>query len=272
MKRPVNGRVVAVTGGAAGIGRAIAEELAAAGARVAIGDRDGAGARRAASDITGDVAGFDLDVTDTGSFTSFLDEAHEKWGRIDVLLNNAGVMWVGKFDEEPEEATRRQLEVNLHGVIRGVKAAAPAMRAQGGGHIVTIASAASKLFPPGEATYAATKHAVLGYLRAVRAELRGSGVELSVVMPGVVDTELARGTATGSAALLQPADVARAVVAVIERPRFEVPLPRYIGIAVRIVELLPQTARDFVLARMVPDQVASVDKASRQAYEQDSLG
>lgn len=272
MNRSLTGRVVAVTGGGAGIGRAIAEQLAAAGARVAIGDRDGLGARRVAAGIAGTVEGFDLDVTETASFTTFLDAVQAKWGPIDVLVNNAGVMWVGKFDEESEDATCRQIEVNLHGVIRGVKAAAPAMRARRHGHIVTIASAASKLSPPGEATYAATKHAVLGYLRAVRAELRGTGVEISVVMPGVVDTELARGTATGAAKLLQPGDVARAVVAVIERPRFEVTVPRYIGLTVRVVELLPQAVRDVVLARMVPDQVASTDKASRRGYEQGSLG
>lgn len=270
-RRQVTGRVVAVTGGAAGIGRAIAEQLAAAGARVAIGDRDGAGARRAESEIAGEVAGFDLDVTDTGSFTAFLDAVTAKWGPIDVLVNNAGVMWVGKFEEEPEDAARRQLDVNLHGVIRGVKAAAPAMRARGHGHIVTIASAASKLAPPGEATYAATKHGVLGYLRAVRAELRGSGVDLSVVMPGVVDTELGRGTATGAARLLLPSQVASAVVAVIEHPRFEVHMPRYLGFGVLIGDLLPQTLRDAVLARLVPNQVTSVDKAARRNYEEGSL-
>ncbi|WP_319446625.1 MULTISPECIES: SDR family oxidoreductase [unclassified Mycobacterium] len=265
MSRSVAGRVVAVTGGAAGIGRAIAEQLAAAGAQVAIGDRDEAGAHRAASAITGEVAGFALDVTDTGSFTRFLLAVQAKWGQVDVLVNNAGVMWVGKFDEEPEDAARRQIEVNLHGVIRGVKAAAPAMRARGSGHIVTIASAASKLSPPGEATYAATKHGVLGYLRAVRAELRGSGVELSVIMPGVVDTELARGTATGAAKLLQPGDVAAAVVAVIERPRFEVTLPSYVRPAVALVEMLPSVVRDFLLARMVPDQIHSTDEGGRDA-------
>lgn len=266
MRRSVAGRVVAVTGGAAGIGRAIAEQLAAAGARVAIGDRDETGARRAATEITGDVAGFSLDVTDTASFSAFLEAVEEKWGPVDVLVNNAGVMWVGKFDEEPEIAAQRQIEVNLHGVIRGVKAAAPAMRARGSGHIVTIASAASKLSPPGEATYAATKHGVLGYLRAVRAELRGTGVELSVVMPGVVDTELARGTATGAARLLLPADVAHAVLDVIKSPRFEVTLPRAIRWAVPLVELLPQVARDFVLAHLVPNQITSADTDSRARY------
>lgn len=267
MSGAVAGRVVAITGGAAGIGRAIAERLAAAGARVAIGDRDVVGVHRAAAEIPGEVAGFALDVTDSAAVAAFLDAVEVNWGAVDVLVNNAGVMWVGDFDAEPEEAVRSQLDVNLHGVIRGVQAAAPRMRARGGGQIITVASAASKVAPPGEATYAATKHGVLGYLRAVRAELRGSGVTLSVVMPAVVDTDLARGTATGAVRLLQPAEVADAVVAVIERPRFEVTIPRYLGRAVALVELLPQAVRDYVLARMVPNQITGTDQVARQEYQ-----
>src|SRR5699024_825334 len=149
--------------------------------------------------------------------------------RSDVLVNNAGLMWVGSFEEEPESAARAQLSVNLLGVINGIKAAAPAMRRARRGHLITVASAASILPTPGEAFYAATKHGVLGYLKAVRTELRGSGVEVTAVMPAVVDTTLAAGTGTGSAPLLQPGDVARAVVAAVDRPRFEITVPAYIG-------------------------------------------
>ncbi|MFD4180380.1 SDR family oxidoreductase [Rhodococcus sp. NPDC058514] len=261
------GRVVAVTGGAQGIGREIARQLTVAGARVAIGDVDGVGARATAKELGDNALGLDLDVTDTGSFTKFLEAVKEHWGPLDVLVNNAGVMWVGGFEEEPEAATRRQLDINLHGVIRGVKLAAPAMRDRGRGHIVTIASAASKLSPAGEATYAATKHGVFGYLEAVRAELYRSGIELSVVMPGVVDTELAVGTAHGAAALLTPADVAKAVVAVIERPKFEVPVPGFIGPLERWVNVFPQPIRDFLHRKMVPNQITSANRSVRAGYE-----
>ncbi|GAA5046569.1 SDR family oxidoreductase [Nocardia callitridis] len=254
----IGGRVIAVTGGARGIGREIAGLLAMAGARVAIGDNDRDAVRATANALTGAVAPFDLDVTDTASFASFLNAVERRWGRVDVLVNNAGVMWVGGFDAEPETAAARQLEVNLHGVIRGVKLAGATMRARGAGHIVTVASAASKLSPPGEATYAATKHGVYGYLNAVRAELAGSGVQLSVVMPGVVDTELAAGTATGAPKLLSPEDVAQAVLAVIVRPRFEVTVPGYVGPLTRWVNVLPERLRDYALRKMVPDQVAAV--------------
>jgi NADP-dependent 3-hydroxy acid dehydrogenase YdfG len=266
------GRVIAVTGGARGIGREIARVLAVAGARVAIGDRDEEGARATAAELPGTVAGFALDVADTVSFRDFLAAVEARWGPIDVLVNNAGVMWVGPFADEPEAATAAQLEVNLHGVIRGVKLAAPAMRARGCGHIVTVASAAAKLSPPGESTYAATKHAVFGYLAGVRGELRGSGVRLSVVMPGVVDTELATGTATGAAKLLTPADVAAAVHSAIRRPRFEVPVPGYVGALARWVNVLPQAGRDLLLRLLVPDQVAATTgTTARTGYESRNL-
>ncbi|MGB6244671.1 SDR family NAD(P)-dependent oxidoreductase, partial [Gordonia sp. (in: high G+C Gram-positive bacteria)] len=190
------------------------------------------------------------------------------FGPVDVLVNNAGTMWVGPFADEPDSATDRMLAVNLGGVIRGVRAAAPAMRLRGRGHIITIASAASRLAPPGESTYAATKHGVLGYLTGVREELRGSRVQISVIMPGVVDTDLAVGTTTGAAKLLQPADVARTVIETIARPRFEVSIPSYVSPLTRVAGVLPQFARDAVLRALVPDQVAAVQGSSvRSDYE-----
>ncbi|MFC4377389.1 SDR family oxidoreductase [Nocardia halotolerans] len=273
MKRTPVGLVVAVTGGAAGIGKEIARQLAEAGARVCIGDLSGKAAREAAAQLPGTVHGCELDVTDARSFHDFLATTEALLGPVDVLVNNAGVMWVGPFDLEPEAATARMLAVNLHGVIRGVRLAAPAMRARGNGHIITIASLAAKLSPAGEATYAATKHGVLGYLTGVREELRGSGVRLTAIMPGVVDTELAAGTATGSAPLLQPADVARAVLDAIERPRFEVTLPAQVGLLLRLAGVLPQRLRDAVLRRTVPNQVAAVAGSPvRREYEKRALG
>ncbi|NLG56490.1 MAG: SDR family NAD(P)-dependent oxidoreductase, partial [Rhodococcus sp.] len=207
--------------------------------------------------------------TDRASVQRFIDDVTAEWRTPDVVIANAGVMWVGPFDHEPEAAQRRQFDVNVHGVINTVKSVVPAMRTRGHGQIIVIASAASKLAPPGESTYAATKHAVLGYLTGIRAELRGSGVHVTAVMPAVVDTELAVGTTTGAAKLLSPADVAHAVVSAIERPRFQVHVPRYIGPLVAAANLLPQSLRDFALRRAVPNQVeAPGAAAARQDYHQ----
>ncbi|WP_157002722.1 SDR family oxidoreductase [Agromyces laixinhei] len=260
-------RVVAVIGGANGIGRETARRLALAGARVAIGDRDGAAALRAAEALEGTAIGLAVDVTSTASLESFLTAVDSALGPVETLVNSAGVMWVGPFDAEPEPAARAQIDVNLLGAINAVKATAPRMLRRRAGHIVVIASAASLLPTPGEATYAASKHGVLGYLKAVRAELRGSGVEISVIMPTVVETALAAGTSPGAAKMLQPADVARAVLTTIMRPRFEVTIPAYLGPVRRAIDILPAAMRDALLRRLVPDQVRASDRKARQDYE-----
>ncbi|MCF8588503.1 SDR family oxidoreductase [Gordonia liuliyuniae] len=267
----VAGSTVAVTGAARGIGLAIARRLVDEGARVAIGDVDADAAREAATSLSADggtVRGYALDVTDDPSFQSFLDAVATDLGPIDVLVNNAGVMRVGPFDTEPARASEAMVSVNLLGVIRGVRLAAPAMRERGAGQIVTVASAASRLAPPGESTYAATKHGVLGYLTGVREELRGSGVTLSVVMPTVVDTELAAGTSSGSVRTLAPAEVADAVVSTVGRRRFQTWVPAYVGPLVAFSGVLPQPVRDRLMRVMVPDQVSTVKGSTVRAdYE-----
>ena len=265
------GRVVAVTGGARGIGAAIAAEIVRRGGSVALGDVDAAGAEAAAAALGECAAGFHLDVTDGASFEAFLDTAEERLGALDVLVNNAGIMWVGRFDAEPEEVALKQFDVNLHGVLRGMKLAAARMRARGRGHIVNVASSASKIAPPGEATYCASKHAVYGYSVAVREELRGSGVEVSVVMPVVVETELAAGTSSGRGRSLQPGDVARAVADAIEKPRFDVFVPRSISAFVRTLALLPESARVRLARFAVPNQVQETDFSARRGYEAEQV-
>lgn len=270
-KQQLDGMVVVVTGGAAGIGRQIAEKAAWSGCRVAIGDRDADGAARTADELGAGMRGYPLDVTDETSYTEFLKKVTADFGPIDVLVNNAGVMWVGPYDDEPAKATDAMLAVNVGGVIRGVRLVAPTMAERGVGHIVTIASAASKLAPPGEATYAATKHAVLGYLTGVREELRGTGVQISAILPAVVDTELARGTATGAAKMLSPDDVAQAVLDVIAKPRFITMIPGYVGPLVAGMGLLPQSIRDLLMRQMVPNQVKAAAEADRSAYQKRAM-
>ena len=149
-----------------------------------------------------------------------------------MLVNNAGVMHVGPFLEEDDDWTRRQVDVNLHGVILGMKLALPAMVARGSGHVVNVASAAAKIGVPREAVYAASKHAVLGLSRvgprrAARDRRRPVGRDARASSR----TELAAGTRQGRARCSTPEQVARAIVAAIERPRFDVYVPRaYAGL------------------------------------------
>jgi short-subunit dehydrogenase len=266
-QRQIAPRVVAVTGGGRGIGLATARALTARGARVAVGDLDGGLAAQAGTEL-----GVPLDVTSRESFSAFLGTVADRIGPIDVLVNNAGVMHVGPFLEEDDAWTRRQLDVNVHGVILGCKLALPAMVARGSGHIVNVASAAAKVGVPREAVYAATKHAVLGLSESLRAELRGTGVELSVVMPGLVRTELAAGTLHGSK-VLAPEDVAKAIADTIEHPRFDVYVPRsYRGLPV-VAAVLPRRAREAFLRTIgVGRNTARTTADQRTAYEKRAAG
>jgi short-subunit dehydrogenase len=263
--RPLSGRVAAVTGGARGIGLATARELARRGARVAIGDLDGEAAARIGSELGGYGGG--LDVTRRERFAAFLDEAQQRLGPLDVLINNAGVMHVGPFLEEDDGWTQRQLAINAGGVILGMKLALPGMIERGSGHVVNVASAAAKLGVPREAVYSASKHAVAGVSEAVRAELRGTGVELSLIMPGLVRTDLAAGTTRGSIVLSRER-VAAAIADVLERPRFDVYVPRaYAGIAMASA-LLPRSLRERLLrAAGAERNTARTTVGDRAVYE-----
>ena len=240
----LDSRVAAVTGGARGIGRAIATELARAGARVGIGDVDLAAAEATAAELPGEVAAFQLDVTDRASMDAFVDGVEERFGPLDVMVNNAGILLVGPFLEEDDGATERQLAVNVMGVVHGMRAALPRMCDRGRGHLVNIASSASWASPPGEVSYAATKHAVLALTDGVREELDGSGVHLTGVFPGLVDTELAAGTKPPrTAKWISPEQVGQAVVAAIRQPRPDVFIPRDFAFTARLVRAVPTRAR-----------------------------
>ena len=213
--RILAGQTVAITGAARGIGKATAQALLRQGMKVAIGDVDLAAAQQTASELGPSTVALPLDVTDRASFTAFLDRAEEQLGPIDVLVNNAGIMQIGRFIDEDDLTARRMVDINIHGVILGTKLALERMVPRDRGHIVNISSQAGKFGAPGGATYSATKHAVVGLTEAVRGELRlmNANVDISYVMPFVVNTELGSGLgeARGMKSL-QPADVADAIV------------------------------------------------------------
>jgi NADP-dependent 3-hydroxy acid dehydrogenase YdfG len=160
--RSLNGKVVAITGGARGIGKATAKALVRKGAKVAIGDLDRDLAETTARELGGDTLALELDVTRRDSFAGFLDQVEERLGSLDVLINNAGIMPLGKFVEEDDLTARRMVDINVHGVMYGMKLALPRMQRRNSGHIVNIASQAGKTGFPGGATYCGTKHFVVG--------------------------------------------------------------------------------------------------------------
>ena len=260
-RRSLTGKVVAITGGGRGIGRAIAHALAAEGARVAIADLDGA------EEAGGELAAT-VDVTDHAAFTGFLDEVEARLGPLDVLVNNAGIMPVTPLPEESPDSIARQLEINLRAVIHGTQEAMRRMRPCGTGHIVNMSSIAGRTGFPHLATYCATKHGVVGLSEAVRSELRGSGVEVSVVMPSVVRTELTAGLADSRVKAVTPEDVAREVVSALQQPRFDVFVPRSNGPLVQLTAALPRRVREAIgRAIRIEQPLLKADRAARAAYE-----
>ncbi len=265
----LSGKVVAITGGARGIGKATATALVRKGCRVAIGDLDLELAEQTAASLGGGTIALALDVTDRRSFAGFLDEAERQLGPLDVVINNAGIMPVTQLVDESEESVRRQVDINVHGVITGTQLAIERMRGRGSGHIVNIASQAGKGALPGIATYSATKHAVVGLTEGVRWELRGSGIDTHCVMPTVVNTELTSGVGQRWVKPVEAEDVANAIVEALETNRYDVWVPKENGLIYKVMTLWPRSAREAVGRLMKVDKLMTeVDHGARNAYEE----
>jgi NAD(P)-dependent dehydrogenase (short-subunit alcohol dehydrogenase family) len=193
----MRGRVAFVTGGASGIGRAISGALVARGDRVVVADINGSGAAAVARALEqsgpGSASSVSLDVTDARGFEQAVARAHAEHGRLDLLFNNAGIGVGGPVEELALAHWERTLDVNLRGVVHGVRAVYPLMIEQGFGHIVNTASLAGLLPFPLGVPYAMTKHAVVGLSVSLRLEARAHGVGVSAVCPGVIDTPILDG-------------------------------------------------------------------------------
>ncbi len=270
----LSGMPAAVTGGGHGIGRAIAQHLARAGARVAIGDLDAEAARAVAAEIGGGAIGVALDVRDRDAFAAFLDAAEAAHGPLALMVNNAGIDWIGPFHEEPDAVTRRSLEVNLYGAIVGSKLALRRMLPRGTGHLVNVASGVGRVPLPGSSVYSATKHGVVGLTESLRLEYRGSGVGFSVIQPAQVDTAMVDGQARPRALPLVTADqVAEAVVDAVKRGRFEVWVPASQAVSAKASTVLPRRAREALLRALGVTKIAGeTDQSARRAYHERAFG
>jgi NADP-dependent 3-hydroxy acid dehydrogenase YdfG len=239
--------------------------------RVAIGDVDIEAARKTAEELGASTVALALDVTDRASFDAFLDGVEEQLGPLEVLVNNAGIMQVGRFVDEDDLTARRMIDINLHGVILGTKLALDRMIPRDRGHIVNISSQAGKFGAPGGATYSATKHAVVGLTEAVRGELRlmGARVNLSYVMPAVVNTELGSGLgAMRGMPNLEPAEVADSIVEALQFGTVDVWVPKSAKRTNMLVSLLPRPVSEGIGRAMRADRVlAGADANTRREYE-----
>jgi NAD(P)-dependent dehydrogenase (short-subunit alcohol dehydrogenase family) len=265
----ISGRVVAITGAARGIGLATATELHARGAKIAIGDIDAEQAVRAAAAIGGDVLASALDVTDAASFRVFLALTSRELGPVDVLINNAGIMPIGPLLEEPDQLARRLLEINVLGVLTGMKLALPAMIARGRGHIVNVASIAGKSPVPGGVSYAASKAAIISLTESARVEFAGNGIHFTSVMPSFTSTELISGTkGTRFIPNVEAEAVAAAIAGAVATPRADVYVPAAVGVIARMQPLIGRRLRDAVNHLIGADRTfLDVDRAARAAYD-----
>ena len=270
----VRGKVIVITGGARGIGLATATALHNLGAKVAIGDIDEAKVKQSGGDLGLDVYG-KLDVTDKDSFSDFLDQVERQLGPIDVLVNNAGIMPVGRIIDEPDAVTRRILDINVYGVILGSKLAAQRMAPRGSGHVINIASLAGELNVVGLATYCASKHAVVGFTDSARLEYRAAGVKFSAVLPTFVNTELTAGTHGAKGFKnAEPTDIADAIVGLVVHPKPKVRVTKAAGAMVVSQRFMPRALAEGLNRALGGEHVFTddVDVEKRKAYEARARG
>lgn len=261
----LNGAVVAITGGARGIGRACAEAFIARGSTVAIGDRELDLAEHAAAEI-GASAHF-VDVADREAFAAFLAEVESLHGGLDVLVNNAGVMPNGAFVDEDPRTSRMTMDVNVFGLINGMQLVLPGMTVRGRGHIVNVASLAGKVPIKGLAVYNASKFAAVGLTAAVRLEAEPAGVSVSAILPSAVDTDLASGLDMRPIPKVRPEQIADAVVDSVRTRRAETNVPRYVGVLANVASLTPEPALRLFRSLIKDDRALHADP-ERAAYEE----
>ena len=267
--RSLYGKVAIVTGATGGVGRATAKALAREGAKVALADLNQAAIETAAQEVGSGAIGVAVDVSDLDAYSRFIDEVEGRLGPLDILANVAGIMPVGPFEEEADATTARIIAVNLSGVIHSTKEAARRMKARGTGHIVNVASGAGWIAGGGGATYCASKFGVVGYSESVCLELRGSGVEISVVAPAVIKSQMSAGLKeVKGVRAVAPEEVAKAIVDGLKNPRFAIFVPKSIGVMAMMTSALPYRVRHAIARATNTDKLLlDVDKSARAAYE-----
>ncbi|ELZ56208.1 MULTISPECIES: SDR family NAD(P)-dependent oxidoreductase [Halorubrum] len=233
----LDGEVAIVTGASSGIGAATAEALADAGASVAVAARREAALETVADRIEadgGEALVVPTDVTDEAAVEDLIETTVDEFGRLDVLVNNAGVMLLEAVEDADTDNWRQMVEVNLLGLMNATHAALPVMQEQGGGHVVHVSSVAGRRASATASGYNATKFGVNGFTEAFRQEVAADGIRTTVVEPGLVETELQEHIPdeeireqteewVGSLDALQPEDIARSI-------RFAVAQPAHVSL------------------------------------------
>jgi NADP-dependent 3-hydroxy acid dehydrogenase YdfG len=277
------GKIAVITGAASGLGQGFAIEIGKAGGTVIAADINFEGAVQTIASITaagGKGEAHRLDVRDSAAVTALVDGTVARHGRIDYIFNNAGIAILGLTEEIPIENWDEIVDINLKGVVYGTSAAYRHMVRQGSGHIVNTASLAGLTPAPGEISYAASKHAVVGLSCALRAEAADLGVRVSVVCPGLIDTPIIRTSevrgierdammkVVGSTKWMSPDACARAILRGVEKNKAIIvitPLARAIWLLTRISPSLAiRFWQKMLLARLRPLRRAAAEAGPTQ--------
>ena len=250
-----------VTGAGRGLGKLIAGLLVERGHEVLVTDLDEVSAEAAAAELGPRAHGMALDVRDVEQLDAARKEIVERAGRLDVWVNNAGILVTGPAWEQDEPTRRLMLEVNALGTINGTVTAIDAMRGQGG-HVVNMVSLAGLTAVPGEAVYAASKHAAVGFSLSTLTDLRLAGIkniDISCVCPDGIWTAMLHdkledpnAALSFSGKLLQPEEVVAAVARVLDKPRPVTTVPRWRGAQARLADVVPEIG--LVMAPLVVKQ------------------
>jgi 3-oxoacyl-[acyl-carrier protein] reductase len=243
-------KVVVITGAAGGIGRVLAAQLARGGARLVLADirRDKLEeVRRRVISEAGDALAVEHDVTNAASWQMLMNRVLDRFGRLDVLINNAGVIQPGPAEQISPAKIEEQVSVNLLGTIFGCQAALRVMKRQDSGRIINIASLGGVVPMPGEAVYSATKFAIRGYSLSLAAELQGTGIRVTAVCPDSVDTpQLAYELLHDEAVMsfignpLTPEKAAKGILKAAGGKKPEVLVPGGMGVFCRIAMAFPR--------------------------------
>jgi short-subunit dehydrogenase len=228
----LDGRVAAITGASSGIGLAVAEQLARQGVAVVLGARRADRLTAAVDAIRaagGRAEAITMDVVNEADLVRLVTRAREAFGRLDVMLCNAGFGFYGSVDEMPSEIMRRMMDVNFMGTFYGTRAALPIFRAQRSGHLIFVSSIVGRRGIPNMSGYSATKSAQAAFAESLRSEFLGTGIHISVVFPVSTTTEFKYAMerdfghqVSGLGPQQTADDVARAIVNCVRRPRAEI--------------------------------------------------
>ncbi len=269
MSLPTGPLTIAITGAARGIGLETARILAARGHRLALADLDTDPMEDAISGFGSTAFAHGLDVRDREAFADWLAAAERELGPLDVLINNAGIAPTAPlaFEQDPG-MIRRIIEINLLGTINGTLEAVKLMLPRGRGQIINIASLAGLMGVPGLAAYAASKHGVVGFTESIRAESRGSGLQLTLVLPGPTATRMMDGTRTGPVVkLVPPRELATKIAGTVGTDRARIANPVLDGLLARLAGSLPPAASLRLSKLLRADRIYTrIDSDARSGY------